>query len=286
MKPEGDRAMANHGSRRSDVIRDPDDLILVTDPSHHLYDERVLLEPDDGLVRSIMDVGVLQAVAVQGDGDKKTMVVFGRQRVKAAREANRRFKEQGSPRKVFVPTRPIKGSNTRMMQILGIENEARVQDNVYAKAVKAQRMLDFGSSEEEILGAFCVTSWQTVAGYLKILELDEALQKAVRRGDLSATQALHFHGLERKEQVAQYEAWKMRQEMSPEDKKAERKARKAQRDASGPRAPQKKKVRKVIEGLGEAESGIKKAVKVALQWVVGDLTIEEVIAQIEEFPSV
>ena len=63
---------------------DPDEVVLVTDPKHVLFDKRALLPPDEQLVKSIMAKGVLTPIHVFRDGDK-VLVINGRRRVTAAR---------------------------------------------------------------------------------------------------------------------------------------------------------------------------------------------------------
>lgn len=85
---------------------DPDDLTLVTDRSRPLYDERVHLPVSESMVLNIMFQGVLQPIEVSKNPETGDIeVVTGHQRVKAAREANRRLREQGRVLRL-VPARP------------------------------------------------------------------------------------------------------------------------------------------------------------------------------------
>ncbi|WP_242609785.1 ParB N-terminal domain-containing protein [Achromobacter xylosoxidans] len=68
---------------------DPAKLTLVTDENSPLYDARVHLAVDEALARNIDYQGVLEPIAVSKNPETgETEVVFGRQRVKAARLAN------------------------------------------------------------------------------------------------------------------------------------------------------------------------------------------------------
>src|ERR1043165_7254460 len=75
---------------------DPEDLVLVTDVASPLYYHRENLPVSEALVRNIKAKGVLQAIRVCKNVETgKVEVVAGRQRVKAAREANRRLVAEG-----------------------------------------------------------------------------------------------------------------------------------------------------------------------------------------------
>ena len=83
------------------LMFDPEDVVIVDDPNHPLYDhERVALPFDENMVLSMSAVGVRTPVKVRQNGetaDGKAIieVVDGRQRVKACREANRRLLASG-----------------------------------------------------------------------------------------------------------------------------------------------------------------------------------------------
>ena len=67
---------------------EPENLHLVTDKTHPLYDERVHLPLHEPTVLSIMDQGVLEPIIVWKDPETGlTCAVEGRQRVKNTLEA-------------------------------------------------------------------------------------------------------------------------------------------------------------------------------------------------------
>ncbi|HBR4392930.1 TPA: hypothetical protein L9V35_004556 [Klebsiella pneumoniae] len=72
---------------------EPESLHLVTDKTHPLYDERVHLPIDEGMVLNIKELGVLEPIIVWKDPETGlTCVVVGRQRVKHTLEAKPRLK--------------------------------------------------------------------------------------------------------------------------------------------------------------------------------------------------
>lgn len=88
--------------RKDMYVADPQLLVIVDTPAHvlcHPFLNRKKL--DELLVRSIMRVGVLHPVKVcrgmQQHGVWVLEVILGRQRIKAAREANRRLRACGKP---------------------------------------------------------------------------------------------------------------------------------------------------------------------------------------------
>lgn len=63
------------------------ELTLITDPKHPLYDARVNLPVERSMVLDVAARGVFQPIGVRRVGDER-VVLFGRQRVKAAIVAN------------------------------------------------------------------------------------------------------------------------------------------------------------------------------------------------------
>ncbi|KAG1434031.1 hypothetical protein G6F57_021787 [Rhizopus arrhizus] len=83
----------------------PEDLVMVTDRTHPLFDERVFLPLNEAMVLNIKDQGVIQPISVWKDPELgQTLVVAGRQRVKHTMEANRRLEAEGA-KPLLVPGR-------------------------------------------------------------------------------------------------------------------------------------------------------------------------------------
>src|SRR5512143_1919662 len=100
--PKSSRDSLNAKGKRDAYMFDPEDLVLVTDEKSPLYDERVHLPVNEALVMNMLFApdgvpqGVLEPItAVRNPETGKVEVVVGRQRVKAAREANKRLKKRG-----------------------------------------------------------------------------------------------------------------------------------------------------------------------------------------------
>jgi ParB family transcriptional regulator, chromosome partitioning protein len=158
---------------------DPEDLALVADPAHPLYDERVHLPIDEGMVRNIMfHPAVLQPIEVSKNPETGDIeVVTGRQRVKNACEANRRLHDMGEP-PVFVPATVRKLPKAQRALILSAattsENAIRQQETPMTTAAKMARQVNMGRNEEDIAVIFgCNVA--TVRSMLALLDCCEAV---------------------------------------------------------------------------------------------------------------
>lgn len=257
---------ALEGTRLNAFGMDPDDLTIIgldtnDGAEHPLYDERVKLKLDEGLVQNVMMHGVIEAVTVTKDPDGHVLVVVGRQRVRAAREANRRLKAAGRPN-ILVPTMtPRKGEMATFFGIMLSENENRQGDAPLVKARKAAKYMSFGHTEAEACVVFGV-SRITMTAWLKLLELEPSLVKAVERQEISASQALEKAGAGSEAQKALAEEVRVKAKASPGKKRPKAKAR-----------PGKVKIQKMYESI--AEVGRLKHEARALSWVLGTLSDEE-----------
>jgi len=150
---------------------DPENLVLVEDRTHHLYDERVHMPVDQSLVESIKLHGVLQPVRVQKDGEK-LLVVVGRQRVKASRMVRKTDKD------FRIPVLLTKGDDAGMAEEMIIENEHRTGDSPMTKINKAVRLLKLGRDEAEVAMCFRI-GVPMLKTWLKVADLAPAVQKAI-----------------------------------------------------------------------------------------------------------
>lgn len=200
----GSDAKQNYGAiGRSDLLYfDPDDLVLVTDKSHPLYDERVSLPLDESMVKNIMVKGVIEPVTVRknGEADGKPIVeiVFGRQRVKNAREANRRLTAEGK-QPIRVPGVFKRGDDGDLFGLMISENEIRKDDSPVNRAKKIQRYLDMGRSVEDAAVTFGLEV-QSVKNILGILDCADDVQKAMEQGQVPASAAKEFAKMPRERQ--------------------------------------------------------------------------------------
>jgi len=190
--------MANPDVPRSNLYMfDPADLVIVTDKEDSLYDPRVELPVEENMVLNIMDKGILQNIRVVKRGENR-VVATGRQRVKAALEANKRLRKQGKE-PIRVPVVLATGDEADNFGVMISENELRRDDSPIAKAEKCKKFIDMGRTAKEAAVTFGVTE-QTIKNWLEIVSLSAAAKKAVDNGMISATAAAKLSSMSPAEQ--------------------------------------------------------------------------------------
>lgn len=186
-------------AKKTDVSRanlymcDPDELFIIEDPNDPLYDVRVKLPIDEGMVKNIMSKGILQNVRCIRRGETRVVVV-GRQRVKCAREANKRLDAEGAEL-IKVPVVMGVGDEATQYGVMVSENELRRDDSPITKAEKCQRYLEMGRTIQDAAVTFNVTE-QTIKNWCEIVSLSAPVKKAVDQGMISATAAAKLSNLD------------------------------------------------------------------------------------------
>lgn len=195
---------AIEGTRLNAFGRDPETLTLVgEDPgfdtrSHPLYDPRVHLPVAENLVRAMMADGFRSTISVAVEGDA-VLVVAGRRRVKAAREANKRLAAAGRE-PIKVKCLVEKGEASKLFGLLVSENELREGNTPMQRANLVSRYLDFTGNDEAGAAIRFGVSEQTIRNYLVLCDLHPAIQAAVDAGKLSASAAAKLADLPKAEQ--------------------------------------------------------------------------------------
>jgi ParB family transcriptional regulator, chromosome partitioning protein len=256
--------LKNEGKRDA-YTYDPENLILVMDEKSPLYDERVHLPVDEGLVKNIMfapdgvPLGVIEAVTARRNTETGDLeIVNGRQRVKAAREANKRLKKAGlEPIRVSVLIQ--RGQDHRLVGMLISSNEHRQDDTPLGRAKKAQGYINMGRDEKEVAALFGVSE-ATVKNMLRLLDAPAAVRNALDSGKISASDAYKLareEPAEAREKVAKLIEHAPRtpgRKRSQNAKKARQVMGKPEPAAAEPEAaaPTKKSVRKSEDAVAEA----------------------------------
>ncbi|MHC4237483.1 MAG: ParB/RepB/Spo0J family partition protein [Planctomycetota bacterium] len=193
-------------SRSTMSFEDPESIIIVgldtieKNQDSPLYDERVEMDLPEELISSIREHGVQQNV-VTFEKNNKLVCVDGRQRVRAARELNRRILEGGGNKDdlVKVPVTKYIANGVGLMGLGIALNEIRYEDPVPVKAAKLQRYLKLGRTMEDASRAFGVQI-PTLQNWLSIGKLTDELQEQVNDGTLSVNAAVDLSSMEEDDQ--------------------------------------------------------------------------------------
>lgn len=168
---------------------DPDNLTLVTDPHHPLYDPRALEPYDEGLVQSMLKFGFMTGSSVEIESSKNQLLVAdGRRRVIAAKEVKRRQIAAGAGLTIRVRCIVVKG-NAFIGMVLG--NTHRKDETVLQLAAKAQYAINNGYSEKETAELFGVTQ-QTVRNRLAAMALPDTIKRALEMNQITLMLALEL----------------------------------------------------------------------------------------------
>lgn len=189
--------------RKDLFYADPEEITIVDDPAHHLYDKDGIETPiSESMVRNIMHLGrVIQPITVMREGGK-IVVVEGRQRVKNCREANKRLAKEGKEiiRIGYIVERNPEASTGIMVS----GNEHRRNVSCLERAEKCSKLLAAGRTEQECATLFGVTT-QTVKNWQAPLSCCAKVKKAVNAGLLSETAAAQLHKLSTEDQEKKLE---------------------------------------------------------------------------------
>lgn len=225
------RAAHGAAAKKDMLLFEDDKVTLVTDEKHPLYDERVHLEPTEAMILNIIQYGIIEPIIVWKDPEtKKTLVVDGRQRTKACREANKRIRKAGGePHRIPAITRRADPGTSVGLMIS--TNEQRVQDTPLNLARKASRMLELGKTEAEVGVALGRTAG-TVKSLISLLDAPAVVRHAVE-----------------KEQISISDGYKLAK-LEPEEakKKVEQLLKHAPRVPGRKRSPNAKKAREIVDG--------------------------------------
>ncbi|WP_412526120.1 ParB/RepB/Spo0J family partition protein [Burkholderia lata] len=238
---------------------DPDALTLIVDPNHPLFDRRALLPYDEAMVRSIRHRGVLETILVHKDPEtSEVIVVDGRRRVIAAREANRRLRDEGLP-PVMVPALPKRGKQADLAGMMVATNEHREHDSPINRAEKMQRLRDLGYSDEQIAAEFRIEP-PTVIASLRLLDCTAAVRDALEVDQITVSHALKLAKLSPEKQREKVQAVIA----AAEGKQGHERSR-AQKEALTGNATPRMRTRKQIAAELEKATGERAE---ALRWVL------------------
>jgi len=205
------RKITPNAKRKDMWALDPDECIIIGHDTDHKEGTHPLRETDDRLnapldetfIESIMG-GIDTPIAIRRSVEGVIEVIYGRRRVLAAREANKRLLEQGKT-PILVPCVLRRIDDKDAVESMISENEQRKSDTPLAKAKKLQIAYKYGHSDKSAAKAFGV-SVTSIKNWKKMLELDPEVIHAVETDELKSSAAMDLAHLPKEEQVEQLEA--------------------------------------------------------------------------------
>ena len=205
---EGLKAAGLDVTERKILVIFPEDLDIVLDEAHPLYDPRVHLPIDEDFLEDIRTHGVMNPVEVRkngldDNGKPLLQIVVGRRRTTHARELNRRLvAEGGSPLKI--PVIVVSGSDQDMLLRAISENAHRKDEGVYSRAFKARSAIQCGATKDAVRKALkCAPN--TLDDLLDFLNLTPEVQAEFEKGTFPLGTIPTFAKIPREKQPAKLE---------------------------------------------------------------------------------
>ena len=271
-RKKASRQEAGALGKRDAYMYDPETLVLVMDEKSPLYDERVHLPVNEKMVANIKfcpdgpdsaPLGVIEPIVVRRNPETgKIEVVDGRQRVKAAREANKQLKKEGRD-PIRVTTVTDRGRDSRLIAISIGANEFNQDETPSGRARKIQKYMDHGHDKKEAANMFGVSE-ATIINMLAVLEAPKVIRSAADAGKISNADAYKLAKMEPEEgkkklaELLEHAPRTPGRKRSKNAKKARQVMGKPEPASPGPALaggtpePSKKSVKKMEDAVAEA----------------------------------
>jgi ParB family chromosome partitioning protein len=252
---------------------DPEQVLLITDSDHPLFDPRALQAPSPTMTASIKTNGVLQPIRVMRDETGRPVVTAGRRRVINARAANKLLVAEGLPPKLIPAMFDASKTAREAMPQVAIENALREDESIVQKAEKARRILMQGYTEDQIAEMFGVSS-ATIKNWTTVSELHPKVADMLEGEEIRLTDAVHEISklpLEKQPAAARAIA-----EKNPTRKTMKETGQKRARSGSSPLS----RLKKLNAFLDEHPNALGDSEKVLIEWLLdGEVDL------VEEFPK-
>ncbi len=228
----------------------PEELVIIgldTDDGkeHPLHDLKIRIPLTEEFIQNVDEHGIFTPIKVRKNGDLAE-VVFGRNRVRAAREVNKRRRKRGDP-ELRVPCTKVEAEDKRLMAISFAENAARRAPDPIDEARDMQRLASQGYDEGEVAVHFACSK-QKVRKRLALLCLATPVINAVRSGQIAASSALTLKTLSHEDQTAKLAELKTAAPPSDTNGKTRRPTGQQIKAAAGRQVrPGVKQIKKMIE---------------------------------------
>ena len=164
-------------SGKTNVLNfEPENLHLVTDKTHPLYDERVHLPIEEGMVLNIAELGYWsQSSSGKTPKQELTCVVVGRQRVKHTLEANKLRLKEGKDPLLVHPSLSADQQIQMAKYMVSVKTKFADLIRRLAGLKKCQTRSTVGSDEDDIAVLFGC-SVQTIRATLSLLDATQAVR--------------------------------------------------------------------------------------------------------------
>lgn len=249
------------GVKRTDAFAiDPELCVIITDPKHPRYDPREKLPVPESLILNIMSFGVKTPILITRKDDKME-VVNGRQRVKAAIEANKRLKKAGGTQLRIPAVYDKAKTDADLFASQIITNEHAQTDGILAKLAKVNRLRAFEKTTEEIANTFGVSK-AAIGQWEKLNDCCPEVIAAVDAGTVPASAAAALSGLKVPDQKA-----KLAGLVAGGGRITAKKAKKA---ASGDDSDEPKRISTALLKDYRNDPNCPDDVKDVLSWVLGE----------------
>jgi len=152
------------------------------------YQPRVTFEqePLEELAESIKTLGIIQPLTLRQTGPAQYQIISGERRFRASKLAGLEK----------VPAYIRKADDAGMLEMAIVENIQRENLDAIETALSFQRLIDECNLTQEAMALRVGKKRATVTNYLRLLNLPEEIQKAVKIGKISVGHAKVLLGIE------------------------------------------------------------------------------------------
>ncbi len=257
------------GKRLSGWWLRPEEVVIIgldtgDGKEHPLYDEKIHIPLTEEFIQNVDDHGIFTPIKVRKNGDIPECV-FGRTRIRAGREVNKRRLKRGDP-ELRVPATKIEAEDKRLMAVAFAENAARRAPDPIDEARDMQRLASQGYDESEVAVHFACSK-QKVHKRLALLGLAAPVISAVRSGKIAASSALTLKRMNHEDQVAKLAELKAAASPTDTNGKTRRPTGQQTKAAAGRQVrPGVKQIKKMIEAGSLKDT----SAEALLRWWTGE----------------
>ncbi len=145
----------------------------------------------EGLSESIRSLGVIQPITLKAQGDDKYIIISGERRWRAAQAAGLKA----------IPAYVREANDQELHTMALVENVQRQDLNPIEIAMSIQRLLDECGLTQEALSQKVGIKRPTISNYLRLLNLPDTVQFAVKSGVITMGHAKAIAGVDTDKQL-------------------------------------------------------------------------------------